>query len=177
LDNSHLRGIGGWLIVILIGLFATVIAFVVQINDSMKFFEPDLWHSLTTYDSEIYHPLFGTWIIYETALNILTAFLIIFILVLMFKKSRLFPKLMIFYFISAIFFRGIDYYLGYIVLSDLSKVTDVLNTNPDINDLIRSVVQAAVWVPYFMKSKRVKVTFLNENTTIDLEKNPIDTNL
>lgn len=169
MGNSNLKGIGGWLILVLIGLIMTLISIVVTLKDSMNLFQPEVWHTITTYGSDAYHPLFGAWVIYDTIFNAFIIIFIICLLVLMFKKSRLFPKFMIFYFISAIFLQGIDYYLSYTVLTDLPKVSEALGVYPSIDGVFRALVSSAIWVPYFIKSKRVKVTFLNLEDNVSQE--------
>jgi hypothetical protein len=173
MEHSHLKGIGGWLTLVSIGLFFTPIILGLSLKDSLSVFQQEFWHAITTYGSELYHPMFGTWIIYEAAINIFTIIFSICLLVLMFRKSRYFPKLMIFYFTSAVLFAGIDYLLGLKVLTDLPALSQALGDDPGIEGLLRSSVQAAVWVPYFIRSKRVKVTFLKKETNIDLEKGSI----
>jgi hypothetical protein len=158
---------------VLIGLIISLISVAVTLSDSMNLYKPEVWHTITTYGSEAYHPLFGTWIIYETALNIFVIIFTICLLILMFRKSRFFPKLMIFYFVSAVFLQGIDYYLSYRVLTDLPKVSEALGVYPSIDLVMRALVQSVVWVSYFIKSKRVKATFLNKDSKITLEKDTI----
>jgi hypothetical protein len=173
MENGHLKGIGGWLILVLIGLIISLISVAGTLTDTMNLYKPEVWHTITTYGSEAYHPLFGTWIIYETALNIFVIIFTICLLILMFRKSRLFPKLMIFYFVSAVFLQGIDYYLSYIVLTDLPNVSKALGVSPSLEGVMRSAVQGAVWVPYFIRSKRVKATFINKESNTNPQNQPI----
>jgi hypothetical protein len=173
MDSNHLRGIGGWLILVLIGMLFSFLSVTVSLFDSMKMFQPDVWHVITTYGTGAYHPLFGPWAIYEVILNTFVIVFTICLLILMYRRSRIFPKFMIFYFISAIFFQGIDFYLSYIVLTDLPKVADTLGVYPDFKGTMRAIVQSAVWVPYFLKSKRVKATFINKESNTNPQNQPI----
>ncbi|MDP4085771.1 MAG: DUF2569 domain-containing protein [Bacillota bacterium] len=177
MEDSNLKGIKGWLLIVLIGLIVSIISVAVSLNDSMPLFKPDAWHAITTYGSEAYHPLFGPWVIYEALFNVFIIIFSICLLFMMFRKSHRFPKFMIFYFISAVFLQGIDYILSYKVLTDLPKVSETLNVYPSLDGVMRALVQTAVWVPYFIKSKRVKATFLSESPKIILEKGPLDKDL
>jgi hypothetical protein len=154
-EHNHLNGIGGWLALVLIGLVIGLFVIGFTLMDTMELFHPEIWHSFTTYGSDVYHPLFGTWIILETGINIFTGIFTVFLIVLMLKKHRFFPKLMIINFAIAIPLQLIDYYISYTVLTDLP----VLEEKPSIDAIIRASIQALIWIPYFMKSKRVKVTF------------------
>jgi len=96
-----------------------------------------------------------------------TAFVILnsYILFLYFKKNRKFPKNYIIYLIYPVIFSVIDL----ILLGSLSfptqeqkqLINDAITKNS--GDLARSAVYGIIWSIYMLKSKQVKITFVNEN--------------
>ncbi|WP_045521337.1 DUF2569 domain-containing protein [Neobacillus niacini] len=156
-------------------MILTPVGIGLELSSSFSVFQPEVWHTITKHGSDMYHPLFGTWVIYEVALNIFTMIFSICLLVLMLRKSRRFPALMIFYFISAVILHSIDSFIGNLIYSDLPNLAQ--GEIPYIEGVLRAVVQAAVWVPYFIRSKRVKVTFLSKDSKIIFDEKPTDQNI
>jgi hypothetical protein len=139
------KGIGGWLILIIIGLILTLIYS--TLNTLLIISSPKYWYYLI-------EPDYVLWIISLVEI-IIRVIVPIILLVLMFIKSRLFPKAMIIWLISEAVLGLINIVFQLIVY-----------TNPAGYTLIRVgilIVSAAIWVPYFLVSKRVKATFLNVN--------------
>jgi hypothetical protein len=170
MSDSQKKGIGGWLILVIIGLIINVISMVASFDIPRRIFRPDNWHAATTFGSGYYHPLFATWAIYDVIYFSFFILFDLFLLVLMFKKSRSFPKMMIVFFILAIITQVIDYMLTNSVLTDLPIVAKQMGYYPSLKYTISAIVQALIWIPYFMKSKRVKETFLsNAQTTNTFE--------
>jgi hypothetical protein len=145
------KGIGGWLILIIIGLILTLIYSTLNTLLIISYMLPKYGYYLIKPD----YALWGTAFIISFVDNILRVIVPIILLVLMFIKSRLFPIAMIIWLIS-------EAVLGLInIVFQL-----ILYTNTASYTLIRVgilIVSAAIWVPYFLVSKRVKATFLNVN--------------
>ena len=166
---KNLNGIRGWLILTVISLIITpIISLLYVLFELTTYFEPDYWYSITTYGSEIYHPLFAPMIIYELALNLALILIPILLLFLMFKRSRYFPKAMIIYLLCGVVFHFVDVYLGYRVFSNVAEIEGTLGELEYIlfKDTSRIVISALIWVPYFVYSKRVKATFLGSKNSI-----------
>ncbi|MDM5326925.1 DUF2569 domain-containing protein [Neobacillus sp. CF12] len=148
--NPKYKGIGGWLILVIIGLIITLFISSIHIYYQTVHLLPKYWPG-----SNEYHPLWGTYVIFILVYEILLVLVPVILLVLMFRKSRLFPKAMIFFLISE---TVLDLISAVLVL--------IIYTNVDGYTFIRFVfliVTALIWVPYFLVSKRVKATFLNVN--------------
>jgi hypothetical protein len=156
-QQKSLKGIRGWLILPLLGLILSPLRLIYMIYEEMwPIFSSDYWEALTSPTSESYHPLWWSVLIFEVAGN-LTIFLLLLAALLSFlKKSRKAPKLVILWYLLAFVFAAADtYFRGYI--PGATEQNDTILSS----ELWRTGITAAIWIPYFLVSKRVKATFAN----------------
>lgn len=150
------KGIGGWLILVIIGLIASPVRIIyLLVTTYVPFFTEGTWAFLTTPGTEQYHPLWAPLLIFEIAGNLVIVALAIITLIFLFRQLRLTPKLAIAYYSFALLFVVTDYFVA--------ELIPAVAANPDpenLRELVRTVVAAAIWVPYFRVSKRVKNTFV-----------------
>jgi hypothetical protein len=146
-------GIGGWLILPMLGLFATL---GVQLLGLAKL--GDVFGHLDALSS-----LQSNMIVLEFCIN-LALFLVapIALLVLFFGKDRKFPRYYIIWQIVGSAFVVLDLMLGYALFAQAYEAsgTPFFDTTT-IRSLLGSVVGVCIWVPYMMNSVRVKNTFVN----------------
>ncbi|MBI1912433.1 MAG: DUF2569 domain-containing protein [Deltaproteobacteria bacterium] len=149
--------IGGWLILIAIGLILTPIKILIDVIEYiLPAFTGEVWTVLTTPGTELYHPLWAPLLIFSLIGNL---FLIGFALttsVFFFKKKKIVPKLMIIYLAAGLVFFFVDFF-GSSLIPIIEEQEDMSPTM----DLVRSIVACLIWIPYFRMSKRVKGTFVN----------------
>lgn len=152
---QQVSGIGGWLL-----LFAVILALstvrTLQGLYSLHWplFRDGTWTILTDQDSAFYHPLRAPLVACELAVNVGNVLLAIATLVCVIRKSRSAPKIAIVW-LSWNAGNGVVYYSLAQALPDLMDSSD-----PDeLKQIVRSLIYAVVWIPYFMKSKRVRNTF------------------
>ena len=162
------RGLGGWLILPAIGLFALPIRGAISlINDFLPIFQKGYWEILTRPGSGAYHSLWAPLLIFEIAGN---SFFIIFnvvLLFLFFKKSYRFPALFIAFIILNLCFLVGDYFFVNLIPSVAGK------SDPGtFKELARAMIAAIIWIPYFLVSKRVKNTFVKPGPLNPLEPTP-----
>ncbi|MES2277583.1 MAG: DUF3857 domain-containing protein [Bacteroidota bacterium] len=141
--------IGGWLILIVIGLFLTPLSIV------RTFFEGD-YFSLSAWNLYLNHSgnlAFRTILVWETFGNIVVFSLAVFCLVLLLNKRDILPRFMIIYLSFRVVLSLVDYCLAL----NLNKATI---SDPALLSLMRSAVVSAIWIPYFIKSTRVQETFI-----------------
>ena len=140
------RQLGGWLILVLIGLAVTPISVAIFIM-SHDYFTVHLWETIPPTGNTF---LFKCTVLFEVIFNLFTFCLSLFCFYLFFKRRDILPKYLIaFYLINA---------CG--VLLDAVLSSYILVDNRDAwKEVIRSIIPAAIWIPYFMTSSRVRDTF------------------
>jgi Protein of unknown function (DUF2569) len=148
------RGIGGWLVLPLIALVITPFRVAVtSVRDFSEVLKPEVWAALTTPGGPSYHPLWMPIIVFELLMNLALIGGTIWLLVLFLKKSRRVPTLMVIWIAASIGIQVID-----LLLMQLIPALAAQAEPPA--DLVRGVISAAIWIPYFLSSKRVKNTFV-----------------
>ncbi len=156
---DEIKSIGGWLILPAIGLVLTpfVLIFQIAVNG---YFESGLWSSfkILGYDNWwALNLLMGA----EFAINVFLLVFSILLIILFFQKRTSLPKLIVvFYIISAL--TPIYDYVMYSELFPKELLADFDDTE-SFGDIFKSIIRAAIWIPYFMISDRVKKTFVNQN--------------
>jgi len=152
LENHQLQGLGGWLILIAIGL---CISPFIRIHNWEGYFSNQVWQIVAMPQGEKYDPLYGPLLIFELLGNIFLFGLNLLLLCLFFSKRRSFPRLFIAFILCHVVF---------IILDDVGCVLiPALRSNAAVQDhteAIRAIFYAIIWVPYMVKSRRVKATFI-----------------
>src|SRR4051812_30583125 len=88
--------LGGWLIVIAIGLSLSTLRNLLNCSFSISLlFRQPLWDNLTNSASTAYHPYWKPTLIYEAAFNSIIFLMSLIALVLFFQRRKIFPKLMV----------------------------------------------------------------------------------
>lgn len=148
--DTELEGIGGWLILPLIGMFLAIISLVVTITQLTPVFsEQQLAVIMESYGSS-YEIVLAV----SIAANLALIVMLLFLLVMFFTRRNTFPRIYIGFMIVSMAITVID--LASIHFLDFPGV-EIEQT--DIRSLIRQIVSSAIWIAYFLQSKRVKATF------------------
>ncbi|MFS1512249.1 DUF2569 domain-containing protein [Chengkuizengella sp. SCS-71B] len=149
-----ISGLGGWLILVQIGLYGTILMLIAQIFlYIIPSFKPETWSLITSPESVYYHSLLGPLIVFEAVANSLMLIFCIFILFNFYKKKSKLPLLMIFFYSSSLLILTIDMIAIY-------QITQFEDDESQIRDFVRMLITCLIWIPYFIKSKRVKNTFV-----------------
>ncbi|MBO0720935.1 MAG: DUF2569 domain-containing protein [Blastocatellia bacterium] len=156
-EKTAPKGIGGWLLLPLFGLILSPLRLIYMIyEDLWPIFSPDYWDELASPDSPSYHPLWHSVLIFEVAGNLIVFLLGLAALLSFLRKSRRAPRMVILWFLLAFVFVAADaYFRSYIPGAD-----EQLDALP-ISEIWSTAITAAIWIPYFLASKRVKATFVN----------------
>jgi hypothetical protein len=151
------KGIGGWLIFVVIGLIISPIRVAYLLATThWPIFLDGTWEVLTTPGSEAYHPLWAPLVIFEIIGNLGVIALAVVTLWHLVRKSRHTPKLAIIWLAWTAIFIAVDFFAA-----DLIPAVAAESDPGSDRELVRSLVSAAIWIPYFLVSKRVKATFVN----------------
>lgn len=154
LTHRSLEGIGGWLILVALGLLIRPLSFIyanVQICPTI--FRLDSWRTLTRVGAPAYHPYWMPTLLFELIYNSLALIFCILLLVLFFKKRAVWPRGFIAFFIFIIAGLVVDCCLG----SQIPAVATALGDSA--KTLVQTTIGAAIWIPYCLTSKRVQATF------------------
>ena len=157
-DDSEIKGLGGWLILVGIGvIIAPIRLLVMNIPNYVHIFKNGTWEALTTVGSESYRPFWEPLLIGELTYISIMAALSIYLIYLFFSKHYLFPKLYIILAALSIIFIILDTWLANIVLPN-KPMFDPETTR----EFVRILITALIWVPYILFSRRVKATFVEK---------------
>jgi hypothetical protein len=154
-EERALCGIGGWLIVSCIGLAATLIAAFCTLATDWAFFDANTWAALTVQGQPAYHPLWRPAMIVELFGTLFLIALVSLNGVLLVQRRASFPRLMILLFLS----NALVVALMAVFAEQIPAIEDGLKPGEPLRSMVRAVTGVCVWVPYFLKSKRVRYTF------------------
>ncbi len=156
MNSGHISGIGGWLILPMIGLVITPLRLgFMLITMHLQIFLSGSWGILTTAGSDAYHPLWAPLILFEIFANTVLMSWSVALLVLLFAKSHHFPKWIILLYLTSLGVIALD-----MALSQSIPAVAEQNDPSAATELFRSIVAAIIWIPYFIKSERVRNTFV-----------------
>lgn len=149
--------IGGWLILLAIGLILTPLRVLVFLGkDFVPIFTTKTWSVLTTPGTGAYHPLWAPILMFEGVGNTVLIVFSVIVAIYFFQKRRIVPKLMIALLLSNLFFVGADYFAANLI-PGVGSQKDV----ESMREFAGVVIACSIWVPYFLVSKRVKATFVH----------------
>jgi len=147
--------IGGWLILCAVGLVLYPVQSLYSlITELIPVVFSDNWAALTSPTNPGYHSLWAPLVIAELVGSIGFFICSIVIVIFFFRRHRRAPKLIIAFMIANMIFVSADYFIINFFLISSNSV----NVDTTVN-FVRTVVAGAIWVPYFMFSKRVAKTF------------------
>jgi hypothetical protein len=156
LANGDLQGLGGWLVLVGLGLLATPIRFsFVLLQTYPPLFRDGTWEALTSPDGAYYHPAWLPILLTEMLGNAFFIAASLHLLALYYRKSARFPlRYMIFLAANLAF-----------ILIDAAAVKLVLPNEPILDpdttkEVLRAAIGAGIWIPYMLLSERVKNTFV-----------------
>jgi Protein of unknown function (DUF2569) len=146
-SNSPYEGIGGGLILFAIGLVFSPLIYLVRL---VKTYLP-LFTNVRMQTYLEFHQALHALLVFEVITNIVLLAMLVWLNHLFFNKKRAFPTFMILFYVLACLLQSIDHFGAVAVMQkSLSSLM-----------LVRVFVAAAIWIPYFLISRRVKVTFVH----------------
>lgn len=154
--NNELKGLGGWLVLVGIGVIVSPIRLLMTLVPTYKpIFEGGVWEALTTVGSEAYIPHFGSLLIGEVVFNAIMVAASIYLIYLFFSKHYLFPKFYIGIVAASLIFIPLDAWIATKVFSG-----ELMFDPETTKEFMRSFMAGIIWIPYMLTSKRVQATFV-----------------
>jgi hypothetical protein len=148
--DQELTGIGGWLILVAISLVVNPLQ---MLRTLLVVDLPFLAHS--SHDSFLNaHPPNAILAAFEITSESALLLVLLLLNYLFYRKSKRFPPLMIGLLIANFAYRAINHF-------SLVSLHPGLNHAKGAQALVLMAISAAVWIPYFLRSRRVELTFVN----------------
>jgi len=148
------RKLGGWLVLVSIGVTLTPIVLLYFIID-LNYFDTQSWSYIFNPSSPDYSLELGIFIIIEMMFNFLFLIFSVLNVILLYQRRTIFPKV----------------FIGYILLNFLFLFGDAaagvalnvgeFDTETTL-DLFKRIVSICIWVPYLLISERSKETFVRQ---------------
>lgn len=159
MDNQNeLKGLGGWLILVGIGvIIAPIRILVTYVPMYWPLFNNGTWEMLTTAGSQAYHPIWGPLLVGEIVFNSVIVAVSIYLIYLFFTKHYLFPRIFLAVIAVSIVFIPLDAWLVSLAMPS-EKMFDPDTTK----EFARALLGGLIWGPYMLMSKRVKATFVEK---------------
>jgi hypothetical protein len=155
-ESKDLKGLSGWLILVGIGLFISIIRLSYNLLAVYyPIFTNGTFTAVSTPGLPLYSPLWGPILISETLINGLFVATYAYLVYLFFTKHYLFPKVYIATVIASVVFVPLDAWACSFVLVD-QPIFD----NNTAKEMARALFALFIWVPYMLVSRRVKATFV-----------------
>lgn len=152
LDPS-LRGIRGWLLLPALGVIVTPIRIASDMYSMFGSFSMDTWSQLTTAGSQVFNAMWAPILLAELALNLGLLVFSLLLLVMFFQKRRGAPHLFVAFLIANVLVNAAD-----LAAASLALAASV--TTQEWVAVWRLGFSALLWSAYFLKSRRVRSTFV-----------------
>lgn len=155
---SQLNGLGGWLILVGFGLIFGALRLLIQtVNIYKPYFDTDLLEKLTNPTSEFFIPNFKLLFYAESLALLFLITLSFYLIYLFFNKKKKFPKNYIFISLFVVLYIPVNAYLVSVVIPDEKLLNAEL-----FKAFFQAMLSGAIWIPYMLKSKRVRNTFIED---------------
>lgn len=157
-DENKLKGLGGWLILVGIGVVISPLRQLVELVPMYGGLIADgSIEALSVPGSEFYTPWFFTFLVGEMAINLLVFLAGLWLIYLYFAKHYLFPKVYIALVVFSLGFILLDAWVVTLIFPDMQML------DPEtLREVARSTFALCVWVPYMLVSRRVALTFVEK---------------
>jgi transglutaminase-like putative cysteine protease len=146
--NPFPPALGGWIIVLILTLFATSLGIIKNLFDE-GYYSLSKWNQFTTGVTSTANRVL---LIFETTGYLVLVCYSIFCLILIFKKRDIATHFVKNYYLVMVIFLFIDYFFNAFIKGEFS--------NYDVEQIIKAVIIASLWTYYLNVSNRVKETFV-----------------
>ncbi|MGE5490482.1 MAG: DUF2569 domain-containing protein [Actinomycetota bacterium] len=148
---------GGWLLLVALGVVISPLRIAIQMFPMYGKIVSEQWRTgILSPNSSAFSPLVTSFIAGEALVNLALLVALLFQAYLFFRKKKTFPLVFIRVSLTALAILVIDAWITGLVFPN----HDALDKDT-IKDIGRAAVNCAIWIPYMLRSKRVKETFVN----------------
>jgi len=156
-SNPNLQGLGGWLILLGIGLLVAPFVRIHFLAKSGVVYSTSSWRNITDPASG-YDSLLAPILLYELFFQLTLLVFSLLLVVLYFQKKRIFPTVLIAY----LLFQFVAFTVDEVLVRTRSGKAVTSNVRPPAAPaMAQTLAPLIVWGLYVSRSKRVKMTFLN----------------
>jgi hypothetical protein len=146
------QGLGGWLILVAIGLFARPLVSIVGISRLAPMLTVSAWQQFAQPAGSSYRAVWGVFIVFELVANLGIGIASVLLLVWFFQRRRAFPRTFIYLLIVQVLFALADP-----ALAKALAGAEAEGLSPP--QAISLAVSSAAWILYMIRSTRVQLTF------------------
>ncbi|RYY36831.1 MAG: DUF3857 domain-containing protein [Sphingobacteriaceae bacterium] len=147
--GRHFVPVGGWLILVAIGLALTPLATLYHLLKD-DYFDISIWNG---YAGTLYDAKYKTIIAFEVLGNVFVFCYATFCLVLLLTRRDILPRYITIYYVSVIVVNFADWIF-------IMGLNNDEATSTALNSFVKSVIIGGIWLLYFARSTRVKETFI-----------------
>ncbi|NMO96110.1 DUF2569 domain-containing protein [Paenibacillus lemnae] len=154
-EKKKPKGLGGWMILVQISILLSLIISSFALNNTIIVLGSEELKLFSDETSIYYEPVLMPLIWFELLVLVSQLILLVVIIFLLYRRKRAFPKTMIgFMVLGAV--AGI---LDHAVINQISFITEeeLAHSSKVVG---RTIFYSAIWIPYLLRSKRVKNTFV-----------------
>lgn len=155
------NGIGGWLIIPVIGLFFSVYhGLSLYLAGELLLLQSGMWAALSTPGTIFYKSHWAPFVVSLAFLQTIVVVLSISALVAMFRKKSFVPALMVCVYVVGVLMMANDYLVAEFLFPQIDPAWAAELQSASLKKLIGVSLAASIWIPYFVRSRRVKNTFV-----------------
>ncbi len=158
-DSNTQKHIGGWLILVAIGITVTPLRVCYDMFNSPEFYNSNVWNNLIGIDTSTRNLLTGLLMIVEMLYNFTFLVFSLLVVFLFYNRRTILPRFAIILFSTAIIFLIIDTCAAFTLNPQVYTASD---RQAGYEEITRELISASIWIPYFIYSKRVKQTFVKK---------------
>jgi hypothetical protein len=152
-EENEYSQIGGWLVLLCLGLILTPLYTMVTLVKG-NFTNVHQWKMLVDTSYADYNPVLGGFVLFEFMTELAFFAFSILVLILFLKRRSSTPHLL-----SALYIFNVVYIVATAISGSFLELYTASETRSNINDILRALLIACIWIPYLFLSERSKQTF------------------
>lgn len=156
-EQKKLEGLKGWLVLVGLGIIFGPLLSLKDLQEGYsQLFELGLWDKLTTPGMPAYDPLWAPALVIEMLMNTVTLLWGFWVAFLFLTKKKAFPA----YFIGLRLYIIVALVVDQFILTIVLPHETMFGKPEALKQIFQAIVPTLIWIPYMMRSKRVKATFV-----------------